>query len=162
MSRRCAQICKVLKQPSYALLAFISAFLLFVLLAVTSDYSLIAGNLGISYYYVTIIMQIIISALFGVNLALVVFRFMKLNAFSRRSSLLGTIAAFFALLVSGCGACGLSLAALLGFSSILVILPLHGMELKVLAIFVLLGSIYFAANPVLSCKRKTSKKVITE
>lgn len=84
---------------------------------------------------------LISSLLFGLNMELVL---RKLKFLRSRGSLHLTFGAGLVTLVAtGCASCGLSLASIVGLSAAIAILPLHGVELYVVAIVILIASLFY-------------------
>jgi hypothetical protein len=87
------------------------------------------------------ILLIIIAFLFGLNLELVL---RKLRFLKKQGSLHITFGAGVISLVSaGCASCGLSFASVIGVAGAVSLLPFKGLELYILAIIILLASLFF-------------------
>lgn len=96
----------------------------------------------------------ITAILTGANLSLLFQRLSYLRSAGNLKLVVGG-SSIFGLVSSGCAACGLPILALLGLSGSLVYLPLRGMELSYISIFLLLGSFYLlikTTNQMKSCK----------
>ncbi len=119
---------------------------------------------GSFYLYFTFISNIIISILFGLNTVILVQRFRMKTKIAKESTLSGSgaIAGAFA---SGCPVCGSLLLPLIGISGGLTILPFRGLELKALAMSLMLVSTYFILkgnNKCDSCETHGEKKKAEE
>ena len=97
---------------------------------------------GSFYLYFTFISNFIISVLFGLNVSIILHRFSMRNKIAKESSLSGSgaLAGAFA---SGCPVCGSLLLPLIGISGGLAAFPFRGLELKALAVSLMLVSTYF-------------------
>jgi hypothetical protein len=97
---------------------------------------------GSFYLYFTFISNVIISILFGLNVSILVHRFRMKTKIAKESSLSGSgvVAGAFA---SGCPVCGSLLLPLIGISGGLAAFPFRGLELKALAVSLMLISTYF-------------------
>src|SRR3989344_3958664 len=97
---------------------------------------------GSFYLYFTFISNIIISVLFGLNAVILVQRFRMKARIAKESSLSGSgvVAGAFA---SGCPVCGSLLLPLIGVSGGLATFPFRGLELKALAVLLIIVSTYF-------------------
>ena len=104
-------------------------------------------------------MSVLIAILFGISAAMLIYVFRQRhnNAVeSAPSTFLGTA---FAAVASGCPVCGVWLLPLLGIAGSLAVFPFQGLEIKALAILLLLFSISRSANVVLGiCTRENRKK----
>lgn len=93
----------------------------------------------------------IMSALFGINMTLVINKFNMLKRRGNLRIMFGT--GIISIIAAGCASCGLSFASLIGISAALAILPFGGMELYLLAIVILLISLYFNLKQIIKvCK----------
>ena len=91
-----------------------------------------------------------VSALAGINLAVIAARVARSRAGAARSGpavLGGAFAAF----TPGCPACTATVAAVLGVAGGISLLPLQGLELKALSAGALLFSVYWAARGLQGC-----------
>mgnify|MGYP001608549342 CR=1 FL=1 len=114
---------------------------------------------GSFYLYFTFISNFIISILFGFNVSVILQRIIMRASVSKESSLSGggVLAGAFA---SGCPVCGSLLLPLIGVSGGLAAFPFRGLELKILALSLMLTSTYFVLksnNKCDSCKTEVKK-----
>ena len=115
---------------------------------------------GIFYLYFTFISNFIISILFGLNASILVHRITMKAKIAKESSLSGSgvLAGAFA---SGCPVCGSLLLPLIGVSGGLAAFPFRGLELKALAVSLMIASTYFVLksnNKCDSCENVELKK----
>ncbi len=100
---------------------------------------------------IDIVLVTIMGVLFGINMTLLI---NKYNALKRRGNLrimfgTGLISVF----AVGCASCGLSFASLIGISAVIAILPFGGIELYILAILILLISLFYNLKQLIKvCK----------
>jgi len=93
----------------------------------------------------------IMGILFGVNMTLIINKFWVLKRRGNLRLMAGT--GIISVFAAGCASCGLSFASLIGISAVLAILPFGGIEIYILAIGILLLSIYFNARQIIKvCK----------
>lgn len=108
---------------------------------------------GSFYLYFTFISNFIISLLFGLNVSIILQRISMKTKAIKESSLSGSgvLAGAFA---SGCPVCGSLLLPLIGISGGLAAFPFRGLELKALAVSLMLVSTYFVLknNKCDTCK----------
>ena len=97
---------------------------------------------GSFYLYFTFVSNFIISILFGLNVSILVQKVRMKAKIAKESSLSGSgvLAGAFA---SGCPVCGSLLLPLIGISSGLAAFPFRGLELKALAVSLMIASTYF-------------------
>ena len=86
------------------------------------------------------VMLLVIGFLTGVNVVLVAKR-----SFRLRSAGAAGVGSMFGALLGGCSACATGILPLLGLAGSLAFLPFHGSELGVLAVIILLATIYWNA-----------------
>ncbi len=96
---------------------------------------------------------IITSLLFGILLSIIIFR-ISLNIKSNKSTtFLGASGILLGTLVPGCFACGIGLAAALGFSGALVnFFPYKGLEIAVISIVLLGVAVIKISGDLVNCK----------
>ena len=102
------------------------------------------GEVALPYIATSIALTIIISALAGINFAMMGFKIKRMKMMNSvkmnsTSILGGTFAAF----TPGCPACTAPLAVILGAVGGLSLFPMQGLELKFISIGVLIFSIYW-------------------
>lgn len=125
-----------------------SLFAVFIFIVMESifnyltDYDLVFGNLGSNFYYSEIGLQIIISLLFALFVTISVYKYVMFSNFSMKSNASSGIGTFFGILVAGCPACSITLASYIGLAGVISLLPWYGLELKIIAIPLLLYAIY--------------------
>lgn len=112
---------------------------------------------GPFYLYFTFVSNFIISILFGINISMLLHRLSMKTKITKESSLSGSgvLAGAFA---SGCPVCGSLLLPLIGVSSGLAAFPFRGLELKALALSLMLISTYFVLkgnNKCDACEKQT-------
>ncbi len=113
---------------------------------------------GYDYTYFTLLSFVIISVLFGVYLSLVVYRFKLVKIMREKKGIsvgfigyLGLVAGVFG---AGCPTCGSVIFALVGAPLALMYFPFRGLELRILAIVILLVSIYILTRSLYRCDFK--------
>lgn len=89
-----------------------------------------------------LVLLLLTAVLTGTNLTLVALRLKAMRSDGKLHVMVGG-SSVLAVLGSGCAACGLPILALLGLSGSLIYLPWHGTELSVLAVLLLLITLYF-------------------
>lgn len=99
-----------------------------------TNFELIAGNFGHTYLWWQIIMQLLITILFGLFVPISLYKFLEFNSFSIKENISSGGGTFLGLLVAGCPACSITLASYLGLTSLITLLPWYGLELKIMAI----------------------------
>lgn len=164
----------VFKQKRYVLFALGIALLFYIFNAIIRNIkpfisSFTQGSKGllfdlylIAYYPVTVsihalILLIITSLLFGMLVALLVYKARHVGA---ATGFFATIGAVLGVLGPTCAACGVGLLALFGVPS-LGFLPFNGVEIAYLGIAFLLIGLYFVERDLLTCaikKGKTSRR----
>lgn len=145
---------RIFKNPRYVLLALIIAFLFYLLngffLNVKNAFTtyLLLGPLGTAKLLflasvlfhqqvnsLTLIAVIALSLLFGIFISLLTYRVYQVDIKHREKiGVLGTIGVFLGLAAPGCVACGVGVISLIGFSSLLALLPFGGQEIVFLAL----------------------------
>jgi len=89
----------------------------------------------------SLVLLIVASVLTGANLTLVIQRLKTIRASGKMSFMVGG-SSLLGIVGSSCASCGLPIVAFLGLSGTIFYLPFRGLELSVLAIILLLISLY--------------------
>lgn len=152
---------EVFSKPKYLSIALLSALVFYIIYFLTSAY----GNI-ISYFqensfigtikfafllfvnfketilFSSFISMILLSLFTGILISILLYRarIVKNNSV-KKIGFMGGIGVFLGIFAPGCASCGLGIVALLGFSGIFATLPLKGLEVSYLALFILIFSI---------------------
>lgn len=147
---RLKKIKNLLKQKTYFRIFFIS-ILLYLVLSTYLVYYFFNGfylffNYYLKYYpYLNSLFTLILAFLFGINLALIIYRFKEIRKYNNESGT-GIFTSIISLFSAGCPVCSLSILSLLipGIGSVfsLAILPFKGLEIQIMGIILLLTSIF--------------------
>ena len=145
-------ISNVLSTKRYAAIAIISGlglgiiyyFLTMSLLPIHFD---VVKDLYPNYIVTSIGLTVIISALGGINFAMMAFKIKRMKMMnsvkSNSSAMFGGV---FAAFTPGCPACTAPLAVILGAVGGLSLFPMQGLELKFISVGVLILSIFWIAR----------------
>ena len=112
-------------------------------LLIFNSFDLINGN----FTLVSAVMMLTIAILFSINLALIGYyiqcqkRFLPTGGFSLLGALSGTLGV-------GCASCGSVVLSYLGLSGAITFLPFGGREFRLLAIVLLISSLYVTARKI--------------
>ncbi len=139
--RRLESLKGIYKERKYLFISTASALLFAIPLFYFTHYEEIAGNLGRVYANVQVTAQAILIILFGINIALLWHR-ISMASSERKEAGSTAVGSIISILVSGCPACGITLASYLGIVSVFSVFPFFGLELKFFGIALLLFSIY--------------------
>lgn len=145
------------QKESWPITIAASIFIGFLMFYFT-DINLILGNMGVFYAYSQIILQVLISVLFGLNLSLLWHKLKFSSEFASKEAHTTTFASIISLLVSGCPACGITLASYLGMASFFSALPLAGLELKIIGAALLAYSTISLVNNMYVCRVDNKKE----
>ena len=88
----------------------------------------------------------LVSFLAGLNLSLVVLRTRATKVFIGRTNVFGFLGVFGGAFGAACSACNTALIGLLGISGGLAVFPLRGLEFSLLALVLLIFSIYYVSK----------------
>lgn len=160
----------VLSIPAYTVIAVLAAFAGLTIFVMTQNLQpildLVIGGplpladrikvllglypfLGSIYDPLTGVVLLALSALIGVNIAMVVYHFRE-HDLSVRDGGGSTLGVVLGTLGAGCAACGTAvltgLLSLVGATGLVTLLPLEGLELSLIALLVVVLSIYWLAD----------------
>tara|TARA_B100000745_G_scaffold300564_1_gene255325 strand:- start:10533 stop:11999 length:1467 start_codon:yes stop_codon:yes gene_type:complete len=132
----------------------------YILLSQATTFRIMAAQNTLFYNASTILLSIITAILFGVSSAMVVYILKRRKSVkeSAPSTFFGTV---FAAVASGCPVCGAWLLPLLGIAGSLAAFPLQGLEIRLLAIGLLIFSIAQSTNIILGLCKDSKKHVQT-
>ena len=99
-------------------------------------------GLSTSMTHFALVLLILTALLTGINLTLVTLRLSAMRGAGKLHVMVGG-SSLIAIVTSGCALCGLPILGLLGLSGSLIYLPFHGTELSVIAVVLLLITLYF-------------------
>ncbi|QLH07851.1 hypothetical protein C5F50_01285 [Nitrosopumilus ureiphilus] len=145
-------ISNVLTTRRYTLIAIISGLGLgiiyyFLTMSMLTSHLDTTMELMPSYIITSVGLTIIISALAGINFAVMAFKIKRMkmmNSIKGNSS--AVLGGAFAAFTPGCPACTAPLAVILGTIGGLSLFPMQGLELKFISVGVLIFSIYWIAR----------------
>jgi hypothetical protein len=143
-----------LQEPKYGFLALGLSGAFFAAIFFLTDYALFAGNAGVIHTTIYTALNAVVALLFGVYVALFFSRRSEAKAVTTMTGVIGAGASF---MVTGCASCSFTLAAFLGFGSMVSFLPYKGLELSALGILLLVFSIKKLSDPM-TCKMKPARK----
>ncbi len=135
----------------------VTSLLVGYIFSLFTNIDLIFGNFGVHYLWAQIVTQTLITLLFGLFVPISIYKIIVFNSFSIKENLSSGGGTFLGLLVAGCPACSITLASYLGLISIVSFLPWYGLELKLIAIPLLLYSNYSLLKNLKTCKIKKRK-----
>ena len=119
-----------------------------------TDYVFVLGNKWRIGFTIEIITQVLITGL------ILAFFWHTLgapkNTSNKKSGVIGSIGGIFGFLVVGCPLCGFSLAGFFGLTWVLIALPFHGEEFKVIAIILLIVANILVRKKPKHCKIRKS------
>lgn len=102
---------------------------------------------------VSLVSTLILSVLTGILLSVLLFRAdMARMGIKKKLSPLDYLGVFFGIMVPGCPECGLGLIAIFGFGASVASLPFGGAEISIIAIAIILFSLWHVTPRLLTCK----------
>jgi hypothetical protein len=137
------------------LVLFSSLFFLFELL---TDDALIKGNLGLIYFHINFMLQILISLLFASFFTFFMYKYIIFSTFDKKNSATSFVGTIFGVLVGGCAACSLTVASYLGLGSVIAFFPYHGIELKVFGFLMLIYANFMSIRDLQICRLNFNTK----
>ncbi len=154
---------KVFKDPLYkfAAVSFTFNFLAldYIILIQATTFRVLFSQNTLFYSIASVVLSILTALLFGVSSSMIIYLFKKKKKEAGTSASTGFFGTFFGAIASGCPVCGAYLLPLFGVAGSLAVFPFQGLEIRVLAILLLIFSITQSSNSVLGiCKPKNAKK----
>ena len=149
-------ISNVMKIRRYAVIAVISGVGLgiiyyFLTMSMLPTHLDVEMNLAPSYIPISIGLTVAISALAGINFAMMAYKIKRMKMMnSVKSNSSAVLGGAFAAFTPGCPACTAPLAVILGAIGGLSLFPMQGLELKFISVGVLAFSIWWIARSLQS------------
>lgn len=144
---------QVLTDLPYAIMAFSLTLnfmaLDYVIFSQSTTFTIFFSQNSTAYNWTSIGLSLVTAALFGLAVTMVIYvvkQKMETSAGAAGGSVFG---AAFGAIASGCPVCGAWLLPMLGIAGSLAAFPFQGLEIKALAVVLLLYSIKSSAGPVL-------------
>jgi hypothetical protein len=131
----------------------------YILLTQVTTFRILSSQNTAFYNWASIILSITTAILFGISIAMLVYVFKKNKENAKESAPSSLFGAIFGAVASGCPVCGAWLLPILGIAGSLSVFPFQGLEIKVLAIILLLFSIFQSTNIVLGVCKSDNKNV---
>ena len=138
----------------------LSGSLLFLLFSLIRNNEIMIGNFGYTYFYTVVSFEIVISILFAIFFTATLHKFRKFSTLSAGQSSASAIATFISILTAGCVSCSITIASYLGLASLIALLPYDGIELKILALILLILATFNIIKSLNVCEIKKRKKKI--
>lgn len=148
----------VLKDWRYLLLGIISGIIYFTIVIIYSNMDLTIGNLGLNYFIIQTITQILIGILFMTFVPVSVYKIVLFSDYSAKENASGVFGGAIAVIVAGCPACSITLASYVGLAGVFSLLPFYGLELKILTIPLMGWANYSLLKNLMACEVDLSKK----
>lgn len=151
---------EVFSDWKYSFLGFISLIVIGSFFYYFTALDIMIGNLGVVYTSFNVALQIAIALLFGLTIPLIFYKFNFARKMTRKGALgskegsAGLLGGFLGVLVAGCPACGITLASFIGLGSAVSVLPLYGLELKIVGLGMLIYSTYSLSDTLKTCSIK--------
>ena len=156
----------VLKQPAYTGLTLCIAIFMIILNTYLLNWSLIRSTISEQWTIaakaglllkllggvitnntaLSLTLLLTTSVLAGTNVALAVYQWKKHRTLSIAQQSVSTTGVGAGFLAAGCSSCGISVLAALGMAGILTALPLQGVEISLLSIIILVGTLIWIAQ----------------
>lgn len=148
---------EVFTKLKYVIFSLIVFLLIAYMFFIFTDFDLIEGNFGTIYLWTQIVFQVLISLLFAIFLPVSVYKYVKFSSFSAKENASSFFGTFIGVLVAGCPACSITLASYIGLAGIVSLLPWYGLELKIIAVPMLMYANYSILKDLNTCKLKLKK-----
>ncbi len=149
---------EIFKNKNYIFLSIITFILIGLIFEYFTDSELIKGNMGVNYFYILIMSQVLISFLFAIFICAFYYKYKKFNIVQTNENSASFSALFLGILVAGCPACSISIASYIGLAGLISLFPYYGLELKIIAIPMLIYANYSTIKNLNTCQIKNNNK----
>ncbi len=121
----------------------------FVIFTRSTTFTVFFAQNSLLYIWLSFALSIIMAILFGIAISMLIFVLKQKKEGAGNAAGSGFFGAGFGAIASGCPVCGAWLLPLLGIAGSLAAFPLQGLEIKALAILLLIYSIHSSAKAAL-------------
>lgn len=144
---------KVIKDP-VSLLRWSTVVLLMSLLQYRQfDFQLVVGNLWLLFAWTEVVLYILVTLLFALFVMAQTYKIRYFGREQKKKSTGGFLGWVIGIITVGCPACSITIASFIWLSWLIAILPFEWLELKVLAVVLLLWANYTILRDLIICKR---------
>ncbi len=151
---------RIYKNKKYVYISLITAIISFIIfyqltVAKIADNSLKIYIMmsGYNFTYFSLLSFAIISALFGIYLSVIIYKYEASKKLRKNSfGFFGFVGALVGAFGAGCPTCGAVLFGLIGSPLALMYFPYKGMELRVLSIIILIIATYLTIKSLNKCE----------
>ncbi len=131
----------------------------YVILSQSTTFRILSDQNTAFYNWATLFLSAVTAVLFAISAAMLVYIINKRKKDAKESAPSSFFGTLFGAIASGCPVCGAWLLPIFGIAGSLAVFPFQGLEIKALAILLLVFSIYQSSNVILGiCKQAGSKK----
>ncbi len=131
----------------------------YIILSQSTTFRILSNQNTDFYNWATLLLSITTATLFAISAVMLVYIIKRRRSEAKESAPSSFFGTLFGAIASGCPVCGAWLLPLFGIAGSLAVFPFQGLEIKVLAIGLLVFSIYQSSNVILGiCKEGDSKK----
>jgi hypothetical protein len=140
MKTVCKHLKLVFSHRAYRILALCATALFMYVSFAFFKYQFSLANLWSFIVYSEIFLNVVLALLFGIFLAGQIYKINLMKSKKKALQTQGRLGGIFGAFLTGCPSCSISLASFLGLGSLLSGLPRYGLELKIIALVLLIWS----------------------
>ncbi len=152
-------IVQVIQDPTSLLRWSIIVGLMSLLQYRQFDFQLVVGNLWLIFAWAEVILYVVTTVLFALFVMAQTYKIRCFGRWQKKKTTGWFLGWIIGILTVGCPACSITIASFAGLSSLIVLLPFEGLELKVLAIALLLRANYMMYRDLTICTINTPKTI---
>jgi hypothetical protein len=123
------------------------------------DFQLVLGNFGIVFAWAEIILYVLTTVLFAVFVMAQTYKIRYFGRGQKRKTTGWYLGWIIGIVTVGCPACSITIASFIGLSWLIALLPFEWLELKVLAIVLLLRANYMLYRDLTVCTTNIPKTI---
>jgi len=149
---------KVVQDPISLLRWSFIVWLMSILQYRQFDFELVLGNLWLAFAWTEVILYTSITLLFALFVMAQTYKIRYFCVAEKKKTVGGFIGWLIGMVTVGCPACSITIASFIGLSWLIALLPFDWLELKVIAVCLLVRSNYTILRDLTVCIVKNTKK----
>lgn len=144
---------KIIQDPISLLRGSLIVWLMSLLQYRQFDFQLVLWNFWLVFARAEVVLYILITVLFALFVMAQIYKIRYFGLGEKKKSVSGFFGWIIGILTVGCPACSITIASFIGLSWLIALLPFEWLELKVIAIWLLLWANYMILRDLTICKR---------
>jgi len=146
-------LAKIIQDPISLIRGSLIVWLMSLLQYRQFDFQLVVGNLWLAFARAEVMLYILITLLFALFVMAQTYKIRYFSLGGKKKSISGFFGWLIGIVTVGCPVCSITIASFVGLSGLIGLLPFDWLELKVLAILLLVWANYMLLRDLTICRK---------